>query len=117
MTATSPGLTGVKDQTTEIPLGHANAEAGLGVLVVVKRLFQNRVRFLAAFLVITLGGLIETRAGQAFCRSEFTRYFEGLGAADARVNPVERLIFSLLLTETQPEPHSARLPELPRKQL
>jgi len=79
----------------------------------VKRLFSNRIRLLG--VILALGGLVQIPAGQAYCRSEFRKYFEGLGASDARVNPVERVIFSLLLTETKqqtPRPH-----ETPAKQL
>jgi hypothetical protein len=82
-----------------------------------RRLFPNRMRLLTAISVIVLGGLVQTRAGQAYCRSEFYRYFEGLGAADARVNPVERFIFSLLLTKTKSDGHTARLTQGPTKQL
>ena len=64
-------------------------------------LFPNRSRLLTAISVIVLGGIVQIHAGQTYCRSEFFRYFEGLG--DARVNPVERLIFSLLLTKGKPE--------------
>jgi len=81
-----------------------------------RRLFLNRIRYCAAILVIVLGGVIQTRAGQAYCRSEFSRYFEGLG--DARVNPVERLIFSLLLTKAKPEGQTtSRLLHGPAKQI
>jgi hypothetical protein len=82
-----------------------------------RRLFHNRFRLLAAMSVILLGALVQTRAGQVYCRSEFHRYFEGLGAADARVNPVERLIFSLLLAKTNPERQAPRLLDAPAKQL
>jgi hypothetical protein len=68
-----------------------------------RRLFQNRIGFLAAISVVAMGGMFQTAAGQAYCRSEFYRYFKGLGAADARVNPVERVVFSLLLSETKPD--------------
>ena len=79
-----------------------------------RRLFPNRIRLLTAVSVIVLGGLVQTRAGQAYCRSEFFRYFEGLG--DARVNPVERLIFSLLLTKAKPERQAtSHLPHGPGK--
>jgi hypothetical protein len=81
----------------------------------VKRLFPNRVRLLAAVLVLV--GLVQIPAGQAYCRSQFRRYFEGLGATDARVNPVERVIFSLLLTKTKPDAQTARPQEPPAKQL
>jgi len=80
-------------------------------------LFQNRVRLLTAISVIMLSGMVQTRAGHAYCRSEFFRYFEGLAAADARVNPVERLVFSLLLTETKPAGRTAHLPHGPTKQI
>ena len=82
-----------------------------------KRLFPNRVRLLAAGLVVVLGGLVQIPAGQAYCRSEFRKYFEGLGATDARVNPVERVIFSLLLTKTRPDGQIPRTQETPAKQL
>ena len=72
------------------------------------------MRMITAISVIVLGGLIQTHAGQAYCRSEFFRYFEGLG--DARVNPVDRLIFSLLLTKAKPEGEAAsHLPHGPAK--
>ena len=81
-----------------------------------RRLFPNRMRLITAISVILLGGLIQTHAAQAYCRSEFFRYFEGLG--DARVNPVERLIFSLLLTKAKPEGQTtSHLPEGPAKQI
>ena len=81
-----------------------------------RRLFPNRIRVFTAILVIVLGGLIQTHAGQAYCRSDFFRYFEGLG--DARVNPVERLIFSLLLTKAKPAGQTtSHLPHGPAKQI
>jgi hypothetical protein len=83
----------------------------------VRRLFPNRIRLLAAGLVVVLGGLVQIPAGRAYCQSEFRRYFEGLGATDARVNPVERVIFSLLLTKTRPDGQSPRAQETPAKQL
>jgi hypothetical protein len=73
-----------------------------------KRL-SKRLRWLAVVPAILLGGLIQSSAGQAYCQSEFRKYFEGLGAAEAAVNPVERVIFSLVLANaeqtatTQPE--------------
>jgi hypothetical protein len=74
------------------------------------------MRLAAAISVIVLGGLVQTHAAQAYCRSEFFRYFDGL--RDARVNPVERLIFSLLLTKTKPEGQPAsHLPHGPAKQI
>jgi hypothetical protein len=83
----------------------------------VKRLFPNRTRLLAAGLVVALAGLAQIPAGRTYCRSEFRRYFEGLGATDARVNPVERVIFSLLLTKTRPDGQTPRPQETPAKQL
>lgn len=81
-----------------------------------KRLFPNRMRLVTAISVIVLGGLVQTHAARAYCRSEFFRYFEGLG--DARVNPVERLIFSLLLTKAKPEGQpTSHLPHGPAKQI
>jgi hypothetical protein len=81
----------------------------------VKRLFLNRARLLAAGLVVTLGGLVQIPAGQAYCRSAFRKYFEGLGVTDARVNTVERVIFSLLLTKTKPDGQTPRPQETPAK--
>jgi len=81
-----------------------------------RRLFPNRVRLLTAISVIVLGGLVQTHAAQAYCHSEFLRYFKGL--RDARVNPVERLIFSLLLTQAKPEGQTtSHLPQGPAKQI
>ena len=74
-----------------------------------KRWFHSRVRVLAAFSVILVGVLVQSRGLQVYCHSEFHRYFEGLGMADARVGPVERFIFSLLLAKTKPEPQPASL--------
>ncbi len=82
-----------------------------------RRLFHNRIRLVTAIAVTLLGGFVQTQAGLAYCRSEFHKYFEGLGAADARVNPVERFVFSLLLTKAKPEGQAARLPQTPSKQL
>jgi hypothetical protein len=80
-----------------------------------RRLFQNRIRFLAAISVIAMGGVLQTTAAQAYCRSEFYRYFKGLGVADARVNPVERVIFSLLLSKTKPDGQPECLPSATAK--
>lgn len=82
-----------------------------------QRLFHHRIRLATAIAVIFLAGLVQTRARCAYCQSEFKKYFEGLAAADARVNPVERFIFSLLLTKTKPEGQNARLPQTPAKQI
>ena len=79
-----------------------------------RRWFPNRMRLITAISVMVLGGLIQTHAG-AYCGSEFFRYFEGL--REARVNPVERLIFSLLLTKAKPEAHTSHLPHGPAKQI
>ena len=65
-----------------------------------KRL-SRRLQWLAVVPVILLGGLIRSSAGQAYCKSEFRKYFEGLGAAEATVNPVERVIFSLVLANAE----------------
>jgi hypothetical protein len=81
------------------------------------RTFYNRFRFLAVLSVAALGTFVETCAGQAYCRSEFHKYFEALGAADARVNPVERFIFSLLLTNAKPEAPAAHLGQNTAKRL
>jgi hypothetical protein len=76
-----------------------------------QRLFQNRIRLATAIAVIFLGGLIQAQAGHVYCRSEFRKYFQGFEAAGARVNPVERFIFSVLLTETAPAGQAAHPPE------
>jgi hypothetical protein len=76
-----------------------------------QRLFNNRLRLAAVAAVIFLGGLVETRAPHAYCRSEFRKYFQGFEAAGTRVNPVERFIFSVLLTETAPARQAARPPQ------
>lgn len=68
-----------------------------------RHLFHNRMRMAAAMMVLLIAGLVETRAGGAYCRSNFRKYFEGLSVAEARVNPVERFIFSLLLSSTKPD--------------
>lgn len=74
--------------------------------------FSKRLRWLAIIPVILLGGLIQSSAGRAYCKSEFRKYFEGLGSAEAAVNPVERVIFSLMLANT--EQTSTTQPESPR---
>lgn len=58
---------------------------------------------LTAILVILLAVFAETQVGRAYCMSEFHRNFEGLGTSDARINPLERLVFSLMLSQTNPE--------------
>ena len=82
-----------------------------------KASIHNRIRILAVILLIALGGLVRTRAGQAYCRSEFFKYFQGLGTAEARVNPVERFLFSVLLTRTKADVQTARAPQPPAKRL
>jgi hypothetical protein len=72
-----------------------------------KSWFHSRVRVLAAFSLILVGVLVQGGGLQAYCHSEFHKYFEGLGMAEARVSPVERFVFSLLLTKTRPEPQPA----------
>jgi hypothetical protein len=71
-----------------------------------RRLFKNRMRLMTAVSVLFVAvALVETRAGQAYCKSNFRKYFEGLSVAEANVNPVERFIFSLLLSKTNPPSH------------
>jgi len=82
-----------------------------------KRLFHNRIRVLAAISLILLGSVAETRAGRVYCASEFHRYFKGLQAADARVNPVERFMFSLLLVQAKPQGQAPCLAQARSKQL
>lgn len=79
-----------------------------------QRWFHNRIRLATVIAVIFVGGLIQIQAGHAYCkycRSEFRKYFQGFEAAGARVNPVERFIFSVLLTETAPAGQAARPPQ------
>jgi hypothetical protein len=85
-----------------------------------KRLFGTRLRLLGATSLVALAGFLQTTAGQAcgvYCHSEFRKYFEGLGTAEARVNPVERVLFSVLLTTAKPGPQTARLPQVRAKHL
>lgn len=82
-----------------------------------KRPFLTGIRLLGVISLIALGGILQSTAGRAYCHSEFQKYFEGLGAAEARVNPVERLVFSVLLTATRPQPQATRVPQAPAKQL
>jgi hypothetical protein len=74
--------------------------------------FSKKLRWLAVVPAILLGGLIHSSAGRTYCRSEFRKYFERLGTAEAAVNPVERVIFSLMLANTEqtstPQPESTR---------
>ena len=75
------------------------------------RLINNRIRLAAAVAVICLGGLAQTPHLHAFCRSEFGKYFQGFDAAGTRVNPVEKFIFSVLLTETAPRGQAVHPPK------
>jgi len=70
-----------------------------------KAWLQSRKWLAGITVAVLLGGLVETRAGRAYCQSEFRRYFEGL-AADTHVNPLERFLFSVLLTHGKSEPHA-----------
>jgi hypothetical protein len=65
----------------------------------------KKVRWLViAPAILLLGTLIEFKAECAYCRSEFRKYFEGLAATEASVNPVQRAIFSLMLANAKPNP-------------
>jgi hypothetical protein len=89
-------------------------------LTYMKRPFDTRIRLLGVFSLIALAGFLQTTGGRAYCHSEFRKYFEGLGTAEARVNPVERVLFSVLLTATRPdrpEPQPARFQAVPAKHL
>lgn len=66
---------------------------------------------LTVISVFLVGVTAESGAGAAYCHSQFHKYFEGLGAPEARVNPVERFVFSLLLTKAKPDRQSASLPQ------
>jgi hypothetical protein len=80
-----------------------------------QRLFRKRMHVATAIALIVLAGFLRTTAGRAYCHSEFHKYFEGLGAAEARVNPVERLLFSVLLTRMKPD--TPAVSQNPAKQL
>ncbi len=82
-----------------------------------KRPFQTRFRLLGAIAMVVLVGFLQSAAGRAYCHSEFRRYFAGLGASEAQLNPVERVLFSVLLTTTKPEPATSHLARTPGKQL
>ncbi len=82
-----------------------------------KRPFQTRFRLLGAIAMVVLVGFLQSAAGRAYCHSEFRRYFAGLGAAEAHVNPVERVLFSVLLTASKPEHATTHLAHAPGKQL
>ncbi|MBZ5592283.1 MAG: hypothetical protein LAP39_08605 [Acidobacteriia bacterium] len=81
------------------------------------RWFHNRIRLATVVAMIFLGGIVQTQAARAYCQSGFRKYFQGFEAAGARVNPVERFIFSLLLTETGPAEQVAHPPRAQSKQL
>ncbi len=75
---------------------------------------------MSAIVVIALVGFVQSASGRAccaYCHSEFYKYFEGLGTAEARVNPMERLLFSVLLTTTDPRPEDAHLRQASTKQI
>lgn len=83
-----------------------------------KRLFPTRLRLLAVIAVIAAAGFLESTTGaacRAYCHSEFHKYFAGLGAAEARINPVERVLFSVLLTTTKRVPPAAHAQQAPAK--
>ena len=64
---------------------------------------SKKVRWLAiAPAILLLGTMVEFKAGRAYCRSEFRKYFEGLAATEASVNPLQRAIFSLMLANAKP---------------
>jgi len=67
-----------------------------------KRLLQSKTWLATALTLALLGVLVETGPVKAYCKSDFFRYFEGLRAAGAQVNPIERALFSLLLTRIKP---------------
>ena len=75
-----------------------------------KRLLQSKTWLATALTVALLGVLVETGPVKAYCKSDFFRYFEGLRAAGAQVNPVERALFSLLLTKIKPQGHKPTPP-------
>jgi hypothetical protein len=81
-----------------------------------KRPIQTRFRLLGAIAMIVVVGFLQP-AGRAYCHSEFHRYFAGLGASEAQLNPVERVLFSVLLTATKPEPATTHQAQAPAKQL
>lgn len=78
---------------------------------------RNRISTLAVILLIGLGGLVQSQYCRTYCSSQFHRYFEGLGATEVQVNPVERFLFSVLLTRTKAEPQTAPAPQLSAKKL
>jgi hypothetical protein len=92
-------------------------------LTYMKRPFYTRSRLLGVLLLVALAGFFQTTGGRAcgvYCHSEFRKYFEGLGTGETRVNPVERVLFSVLLSTTRsdrPEPQPARLQAVPAKHL
>lgn len=83
-----------------------------------KRPLYTRIRLLGVLSLIALAGFLQITGGGAYCHSEFRKYFEGLGTSEARVNPVERVLFSVLLTTTRPgRPEPQRLRAVPAKHL
>jgi len=81
-----------------------------------KRPSHMRIRLVGVAALIALAGFLHTAGGGAYCHSEFRKYFEGLGTSEARVNPVERVLFSVLLSTTRPErpepqPHMQAAPD------
>jgi len=82
-----------------------------------KRLFGTRIRLMYVTGLVALAGFLHSTAGQSYCHSEFRKYFEGLGTAEARVNPVERVLFSVLLTTAKPGPQAAGVQQTPAKHL
>jgi hypothetical protein len=82
-----------------------------------QRLFHNRIRLATAIGVVFLGGLLQTQGLHTYCRSEFRKYFQGFETAGTRINPVERFILSVLLTETGPPGQVAHPPRGQSKQL
>lgn len=77
-----------------------------------RQLIYHRLRAFAIVCLILAGGLAQSGAPRAYCMSEFRKYFEGLGTSSARINPVERVVFSLLLSEAKPT-----LAQSPHKQI
>ena len=67
---------------------------------------------LGAVLLIVLAGFAHGTLGA--CRhSEFYRYFKDLGTAETKINPVERVVFSMLLTATEPQAQTPRFQQVP----
>ena len=80
------------------------------------KMLQRKIRWLALALpLFLLGSVVGSEAGRAYCRSEFRRYFEGLSSAGVVSNPVQRVIFSLMLANA--EPASKPQPSAPQQHL